>query len=346
MTAPLQLEKLGPNHLRAHYEGVVFDWLRVPWHRKWLIMASVVAALLLGVSALVVMAPRYTGEAIIQLNFIREEPTTGARVQPVAAVDALSLVDSAARVIRSRATASAVVARLGLDKDPDFARESTLWSLLSRARAALDLKVERPSPHDLAVNRLMGTVNVTHVPRSYLITVATTTGNPEQAAMLANAVALEYLRSQMLQQLGDAQAAVEREMAQLSSVYGVRHPNYVVARTRLENLRARLSAFRDASFAEDAVKLTIGQSLVAAETVMVPSGPNILSILGLAIGAGLAVGIGLAVLLRSSAGIRGGRRTDGYVDQPATDVLIKTESRGSGQSERKFEADTKSFVRR
>jgi uncharacterized protein involved in exopolysaccharide biosynthesis len=131
-----------------------------------------------------------------------------------------------------------------------------------------------------------------------LISVAITTGDPERAAMLANAVALEYLRGQMLQQLADAQAAVERELAQLSSVYGVRHPNYVLGRTRLENLQFRLSALRDGSTAEDAVKLVIGQSFVAADKVLVPTGPNIILILGLTLGAALAVGIGLALLLR------------------------------------------------
>jgi uncharacterized protein involved in exopolysaccharide biosynthesis len=298
MIAPLKIEKDEPTPLRAHYEGVAHDTLRIVWHRKLLIAAIVIAALLVASIALVIIGPRYTGEAMIQLNFIREEPTTGTKIQPIAAVDAVALVDSAARVIRSRATASAVVARLGLDKDPDFARESTLWRVLSDVRAALGLEGKTPSPRDLAVNQLTRRVTVTNDPRSYLISVAITTGDPERAAMLANAVALEYLRGQMLQQLADAQAAVERELAQLSSVYGVRHPNYVLGRTRLENLQFRLSALRDGSTAEDAVKLVIGQSFVAADKVLVPTGPNIILILGLTLGAALAVGIGLALLLR------------------------------------------------
>ena len=297
MTAPLKIEKHETTLLRAHYEGVARDTLWILWHRKVLITTIVVVALLVASIALVIMGPRYTGEAMIQLNFIREELTTGARIQPIAAVEAVVLVDNAARVIRSRATARAVVAQLGLDKDAEFARESTMWRVISGARAALGLEVTTPSPHDLAVNQLMRKVTVTNEARSYLISVAITTGDPELSARLANAVALEYLRGQMLQQLAEAHAAVERELAQVSSIYGVRHPNYVLARTRLENLQARLSALRDRASAEDGAKLVIGQSFVAAEKVLIPSGPNIILVLGLMAGAALVAGIWLALML-------------------------------------------------
>jgi uncharacterized protein involved in exopolysaccharide biosynthesis len=294
--------------LRAHYEGVARDTLRILWHRKMPIAGFVIAALSLASIALVLTGPRYTSEAVIQLNFIREEPATGMKIQPIATVDAVALVDSAARVIRSRATASAVVARLELDKDSDFAREPMLWRVLSGARSALGLEEATPTPRDLAVNQLMRKVTVTNDPRSYLISIAITSGDPERAATLANAIALEYLRGQFVQQLADSQAAVQRELAQLASIYGVRHPNYVLGRTKLESLQARLSELRSGSLADEAVKLVIGQSFVAAEKVLVPTGPNIVLILGLTAGAALACGIWLALLLRP--GMMDGRAPD------------------------------------
>jgi uncharacterized protein involved in exopolysaccharide biosynthesis len=228
-----------------------------------LLIATILgAALPIASIVLVLMGPRYTSEATIQLNFIREEPVTGTKIQPIATMDAAALVDSAARVIRSRATASAVVARLRLDRDPDFARESTLWRVFSELRAQFGLKKATPTPRDLAVNRLMGSVSVTNDPRAYLISVAITSGDPDRAATLANAVALEYLRGQLLQQLADAEAAAERELNQLASLCGVPHPNYVLARTRLESLQSRISAWRDMSLGEDDVKLMTGQCLL------------------------------------------------------------------------------------
>jgi uncharacterized protein involved in exopolysaccharide biosynthesis len=245
------------------------------------------------------IGPRYTGEAIILLNFVREEPTSGAKVSPTAMVDATALVDRAARVMRSRATASAVVSRLGLDKDADFAREPLQWRMLSALRTGLGLRTEAPPAYDLAVDELMRRIRVTYEPRSYLISVAVTTGNPERTALLANAVALEYLRSQVLQQLVDSQAAVERELAQLSLIYGERYPAYVLGRTKLENMRAMRGAFRDKQFTDDAVQLAVGQSFIAAEKTMVPSGPNVLPVLGLAVGGALVAGVWFALFLSS-----------------------------------------------
>jgi capsular polysaccharide biosynthesis protein len=302
MTAQLKIKDINIKESEAtlplaYYEEVARDTLGILWHQKLLIVGILVVALSVASIALVLVGPRYSAEAMIQLNFIREEPATGPKTQSIAAVEAVALVESAARAIRSRATANAVVARLGLDKDPDFARVSTLWRVLSGVRAALGLEGAMPTPRDLAVNQLSRKVTVANDPRSYLISVAVTTRDPEQAATLANVVALEYLRGQMLQQLSDTQAAAERELNQLSSVYGVRHPSYVLARTRLDTLQNRLIALRDGPPDDDTVRLVIGQSYVAAERTLVPSGPPIILILGLTAGAAFGVGMWLALWL-------------------------------------------------
>jgi uncharacterized protein involved in exopolysaccharide biosynthesis len=299
MTALLKLEKNDSVHLRAHYEGVAYATLRILWAHKSLIATLVAAALVVACLALVLIGPRYTAEAVIQLNFIREEPATGTtKSQPTATVDAAAVVDGAARIIRSRTTAGAVVTRLGLDKDPTFARQSLSWRVLTSVRSGFGLAQAMPSSYDLAVKELMRRVTVTNDPRSYLISVSVTSSDPERSASLANAVALEYLRGQLLQQVAEAHAAAERELADLSSVYGALHPGYVNGRAKLVRLRGRLDNLRDGTLSEDAVRQVVGQSFVAAEKVLVPTGPNIILILGLAAGAALAAGIWLALLLR------------------------------------------------
>jgi capsular polysaccharide biosynthesis protein len=304
MTAQLKIKGIKENEEedeatlpRAYYEEIARDTLGILWRQKLLVVGILLVALSVASIALVLIGPRYSAEAMIQFNFNREEPATGPKTQSIATVDAVALIDSAARAIRSRATANAVVARLGLDKDPDFARESTLWRVVLGVRAALGLRGATPTPRDLAVHQLMRKVTVANEPRSYLISVAVTTRNPEQAATLANVVALEYLRGQMLQQLSDTQTATERELSQLSSVYGVRHPSYVLARARLDTLQNRLTALRDGPPDDDTVRLVIGQSLVAAEKTFVPSGPPIILILGLTASAALGIAIWLALWL-------------------------------------------------
>ena len=292
-------EAAPPAHYRNYYEGIGYETLYSLWRRKWLIAAIVLTAFLLAFATLLLMRPRYSAEAIILPNFNREEPDVGAKRQSIASLDASVLVESTARIVRSRATASAVVARLGLATDPAFAHEPTSLRLLSAARSALGLEQPRPapSPHDLAVNELMRQVAVTNEPRSYLISVSITAGDPERAATLANAIVLEYLRSQIVQQLMDTKASVEREVTELSSVYGIRHPTYLRGRERLEQLQARLNGIRDGSLAEDVVSTMTGQSFIPAEKLAVPSGPNIPLILGLTVSIALAAGTWLALLL-------------------------------------------------
>jgi capsular exopolysaccharide synthesis family protein len=333
MTAPIKLENIETAVVRAHYENAAYDTLRSLWNHKLLIALALSGALLLALLMLVLMGPRYagllvpkyTGEALIQFNFSREVVDTGAKIQPVASVEAVALVDSAARMIRSRATASAVVARLGLSKDPELGRQSAVWTTvstvpsalgldwmrlaairqalglewvtLSVVRSALGLGSASPSPHDLAVKELMRRVTVTNDPRSYLISVAATAETPERAAKLANAVALEYLRGQLLQKLTDAQVTVEHEMAAISSVFGSNHPNYGRGRARLDELQARLRTLRDGSSDDDAIKLAAGPWLLAAEKVVVPSSPSMKLILGVPVGLALVAGIWLAVML-------------------------------------------------
>ena len=288
---------------RIHYERVVYDTLRMLWVRKSLVAAVLGIALAALSVALVLIAPRYTGEAMIQLDFTRDETIGGEKVQSTAAVDAAAVVDGAARIIRSRAIASAVVSVLGLDNDPAYTRLSLPARALSPVWSVLGLPV--PTPHDLAVARLMKQTTVTNDPRSYLITVAVIASDPERAARLANWVASEYLRGRLREQAIEAYAVAEREMSALSSVFGPRHPSYVNGSAKLGRLKAQLAATgegivteeREAVVAQDMVRFAAGQSLLPAKAVTVPSGPNTMLLFALTILAALAI----AVLLSSLA---------------------------------------------
>ena len=190
MTSGIDFDETAITSLRLHYEAIAYTNLRELWKRRWLIVSIVLSVAALASVVLVMMGLRYTGEALIQLDFNREEAPVGARSQPIASLDAASLVDSAARIIRSRATASAVVARIGLDKGPLSASQ---WParVLASAWAALGVEPATLSAHDLATNELMSKIEVRNEPRSYLISVKVTSKDPDQAATLANAVALE-----------------------------------------------------------------------------------------------------------------------------------------------------------
>lgn len=278
-----------------YYQRVAYDALSTLWARSLPIAVGLVIALALASAALVIVGPRYTGRAMVQFKFVREEPAKDARIATTATVDAMAILNDAAPIIRSHAVAGAVVTRLGLDKDPTFAHGSLPWRVFSGIRSGLGYETAGPSSRDLAEEQLIRRVTVTSDPRSYLVSISVTASDPAWAAKLANAIALEYLREQLQQQVSESYAAAEREMSDVSSMYGARHPAYQIARSKLDNLLAQLRTLRDDPFDEAVAARVAGQSFVAARNVMVPSGPNILLVLGLTAVAAVGIGSWLAL---------------------------------------------------
>jgi uncharacterized protein involved in exopolysaccharide biosynthesis len=307
MTAPLKILQGETTHLRAHREEIAQRTAQALWQGKWRILAALAAALLLAGVALVLIKPRYTAEAMIQFDFSREitDQTVDVKTQPVAVLEAAVLVEGAARLIRSRATAGAVVARLKLDQDPNFLHEPILLHWLSAVRSFLGLVANAPAPSnsELAIRSLMRQVAVKSEPRSYLVSIEANADTPKQAALLSNAIAMEYLRNRLAQRHSEAQAAAEREMAQVSSTYGVRHPNYLRVQATLKRIQEDSIALAKGEDVTGDFGLEMGQSLIPADVASIPSVPNINLTLVSAAAAGLIVGGWWA--LRAQKGPRG-----------------------------------------
>lgn len=123
------------NGVRAHNVRVATGVLREVWAHRRLIAAMGVAALALAAIGLWLTAPRYVGEAVIRPTFLLADTASSTKSRPVAVIDASSVVESAARLIRSRAFFSAVVTRLGLDHDPMFLRPTFLQRVIADLRS-------------------------------------------------------------------------------------------------------------------------------------------------------------------------------------------------------------------
>jgi uncharacterized protein involved in exopolysaccharide biosynthesis len=286
-------EEDGSTDLRTHYETVARDTFQGIWRAKWWIAALVAAALCLALLGLALIEPRYRSEAIIELEF-SGEPGAGSSSPPIASLDPIALVESEIRLIRTRGVAQAVAMRLDLDRDPDFTHQSRLSRVLAMLRSGLGVEQAAHTPLDLAVDTLMRQIQVKNEPRSYLISITAISGDPSTAPQLANAIALEYLRSRAEAELTRAEAAAEHAVSELSNVYGPRHPNYLQAQARLENRKSQLILLRTTSSVADVARLAPGPLLLPAGKAVVPSGPNATSVIGLAAGAALVLGIWLS----------------------------------------------------
>lgn len=277
--------------IRAHYEVARYTLL-VLWRGRWLIARLMAACVVLAAAVLAVLPARYTSEALIQLNFTREEPANGSRRLVVATLDGPSLIDSGVRLLRSRATASAVVNRLGLAEDRTFARQSSISTVLYWLGTILGQGPRWPSRHDLAVETLMKNVRVENQSRSNLISITVSSPDPEKSRLLANAVALEYLRASAMRDLAQQQLSAESELSGLLAQLGARHPTVQRAQLRVEQVRAELDRLRDAPALTGVVALSgDGPTLIPADNVSVPSGPNAKLILIMAWVIGLGAGV-------------------------------------------------------
>jgi capsular polysaccharide biosynthesis protein len=290
MTLKLDIEDRNSVDLGAYYERVAGDTAKVLWRRKWLIAAFLPVLPSLAFLALVLMGPRYTAEAMIELGFSRKGAALEAKAQEtVATVDASVLVDSAARLLRSRPIAAAAAVRLGLDKDPRYTRNPLLLQALTYARSVLGVPEADSTPLDRATNELLRRVSATAQPRSYVISIAATAHNPEDATALVNAVALAYLKVRMAQEI----AAAASEMKQATEIYGAHHPRYQLAEMKLQGLEAELNALDGGP--KGGAKVVAGVSFIAGDVIVGPSGQQIIVVLGGALAIGLAFGIWMAL---------------------------------------------------
>jgi uncharacterized protein involved in exopolysaccharide biosynthesis len=283
MTLKLEFGNSETVNLRSHYEQVAIDTMKLLWRRKQLIAAFLVAFPALAFLALVLMGPRYTAESMIELGFSRKGGATKAQ-ESMANLDAAVLVDGAARLLRSRPMVGTVVTRLGLDKDPQYTRNSLSLRALAFGQAVLGLPQPESTPHDRAVNRLLRQISITAQPRSYIISIAATADRPERATVLVNALASAYLQSRMMQEV----AAAESELKQASAIYGARHPQYQLAEMRVRDLKAELNALGEGL--KDGAKIVAGDSFMAGDVVVGPSSALLGVILGGALVLGLALG--------------------------------------------------------
>jgi succinoglycan biosynthesis transport protein ExoP len=194
--------------------------------RKSVIFGTVAAVLLVTLLVLIQLTPRYTSSAELMLNTRQqnvvdiETVVSGLNVDPGALQTG---VQSEINIITSRSLARRVVEKLGLMQDPEFngrlRQRSALdyinplrW-LESAARwtmAAIGLgpsRNENPEPRTAqeeenaalssVISSFLSHVTVSNDRRSYSIVISFTSEDPEKAAVIANAIADQYLVDQL-----------------------------------------------------------------------------------------------------------------------------------------------------
>jgi hypothetical protein len=277
-----------PTDVVDQYRSVASETLRALIRRWYLVVGVVFLVVILCSVALLLLPRKYTAEALIQFDFVRVGGEAGSLI---ATVDAAALAENEVRLIRARPTARNVVLRLGLHESPARPAGSEKGALASLQNAIVP-EMSSLDGVERTVSEISRNVTVTNVARAYLITIAYSGRSPDEAALIANEFAREFFRVKLLQGSQKGEAAAQREVQQLNSIYGDRHPLMVAALEKLEVVKVQARADR-AALAEHDVLPPPGFSFTAAQPNPVPSSPRGLLVLGL--GTLCAFGLGVSV---------------------------------------------------
>src|SRR5689334_14180750 len=114
-TSPLDTRSESAGHEQYKEDGLPI--LGLLWRGKYFVAAFCAVGVLVASVAALAIANRYTSEVVVQARLPRQDPQLRSDVS----LDAASVVQTEISLIRSREIAEAVVARVGLTKDPNFA---------------------------------------------------------------------------------------------------------------------------------------------------------------------------------------------------------------------------------
>jgi capsular polysaccharide biosynthesis protein len=241
---------------RKHNEEVVVGAADILWRRRWIIIWAAIAALILASIFLLLKQKEYTAETLLRLDFNSSRADANQRIS----LDPAVVIESEARIIRSRAVAERVVTSENLEADPEFSTPAgiiggaidALKSVLRAGSLSENLRpdsaatvAKKPSFHN-AVAKIMANSTVESDNKSYLIAIRFQWASAETAARIANAISEAYLRERQLQNLAEEESRLNAELSLLEQRIGERHPAFIAMRARLASIGNQIELLRRA----------------------------------------------------------------------------------------------------
>lgn len=202
--------------------------LSVIWQRKALIGGIVGGATTLAVIALQLIAPRFTAEALIALNTRASASEQLLTTKPNVAAPPLAtvMVSTEINILESRSLAGQVADALALDRDQEFNTRlqpsilpptwAVVWRNLKARLGGED--DDSKDDHTLTVDEIIKRLKVKSDADSFVIRVSFDSEDPKKAALIANAFADLYVRSQREAKLAEMQMATDWITKQISQL--------------------------------------------------------------------------------------------------------------------------------
>jgi uncharacterized protein involved in exopolysaccharide biosynthesis/Mrp family chromosome partitioning ATPase len=230
--------------------------LRIVRDGKWLLLVGALFGVtLFAVYAFVIATPVYRATATVILDTRSTELIDiGAVVTGLSGETAE--INTEVEVLRGRALLGQVVDNLSLQDDPEFNAALSPDPLVARIKQTIrntlpgmPAQPDRPDgwEREATISALQSHVTVQAVPSSFVFRISAQSGDPQKAALIADAVATAYIDGQIAQKA----AAVDNATAALSGRVDELRSALADAETRL----ADLSAVQDALTPDDFIGL-------------------------------------------------------------------------------------------
>jgi uncharacterized protein involved in exopolysaccharide biosynthesis/Mrp family chromosome partitioning ATPase len=195
---------------------------------RWLVGGITAAAFAASVAFVLVVKPRYTGEAKLLVEMSRFDQS-----MPNPQLPDPEAVVSQVQVIRSRDLARTAIDRLSLKGNPEFDPAADP-SLLSRLGALIGRRGSDTSRDDQIIENFLDHLNVTQVVRTRVLQIEFTSSDADFAARAANTVSELYIEFQTEAKRRTARATA----ASLGSLVADLRTRVAQAETKAEEFRA------------------------------------------------------------------------------------------------------------
>ena len=296
------------------------------------------AALVVAILYLLVAVPTYTAKALLIVN---------SKGNIVDATAVSTVVESQIEIMKSESIASAVIEKLGLAQDPEFATSQgggMIARLLGWSKPETEANAAR-----YAVERFERKLSAKRVGRTYLVELTFDDRDPDRAALILNDVAEKYITHQVdkaglqddkwvkdrLNELSTQAFAAQKALDDYSKTRNDSAESAATMDKLVAAAESSKNAYNNFRHVLRKIEATQQQSspvfeasiLTGAAPPLRASAPRPRNVLGLAIVGGLLLGVAIAVLRDLVRRIRANElehrlsTEEAWIDRPLPDAI-------------------------
>lgn len=199
---------------RGFLPPALLRYWQMAMRHRWIVLGIISACLVIGLVITLLMAPRYTAKAQLEISREQKQITNVEGLDSSQAGQDNEFYATQYALLRTRPVAEKVARELRLGQDESFFEAHGYNDVLSRP----DIVGNPAAAERMAIGLLLKNVTITPLRTSRLVDVSYTSRTPELSAKIANAWVQAFIAANMDRQLAstaDARRFLERRLETL-----------------------------------------------------------------------------------------------------------------------------------